>query len=91
MSKFSKGDRVLVNGSQVATIHTYDEASGRLVLDQGVEGKGEHLIYGPIGTYHLQHLVSGPIGRDAEDDGDEGAAAEDDDSPKDEITTLGSL
>ena len=92
MAKFNKGDRVLVNGSQVATIHTYEEEDGRLVLDAGVEGGGEHLIYGPISSYRLQHLVTPAVGvdpeEDAEVDDEEGTEG---DGPKDQFTTLESL
>ena len=88
MAKFNKGDRVLVNGSQVATVHTYDEATGRLVLEQD---EGRHLVYGPISSYRLQHLVSPAVGRDPEGDEEESDEGTEDEGPKDELTTLGSL
>lgn len=75
MAQFEKGDVVLVNGNQVATIHTYDEDSGRLVLSQE-QGGGEHLIYGPIQSYRLQHLVQPAQGSDERPETDETDEAE---------------
>lgn len=91
MAKFNKGDRVLVNGTQVAKIHTYDEATGRLVLDAGAEGGGEHLIYGPLSSYRLQHLVAPALGVDPEEDAEASDESDGEEGPKDELTTLGSL
>ncbi len=57
MPKFIKGDKVLVNGSQVAVVDVYDEGSGQLVLVQELAGNATNTIYGPIGSYRLEHLI----------------------------------
>ena len=55
MSKFNPGDRVLVGGNFVATVHTYDEDNNRLVLVQQQNG-GTNTIYGHISDYSLEPL-----------------------------------
>lgn len=96
MSKFNSGDRVLVNGSLVATVKVYDEGSGQLVLVQELGGGAINEIYGPIPSYNLQHLVAEAVGSDTRPGEDAPAESETpaettEEGPQDQITTSGFL
>ena len=92
MAKFEAGDKVLVNGTQVATVKVYDEQSGQVVLVQPLGGNATNEIYLPINApgWHLEHLVSGPVGSETRP-GDEPEAGETTDEPEapegDQFTT----
>lgn len=58
MSRFNPGDRVVANKSIVATVLVYDEASGRLSLEQELGGGATNNIQGPISSYDLELLVT---------------------------------
>ena len=65
MSKFNKGDKVLVNHSLVATILTYDEDSNNLVFVARVGG-GTDTTYAHISNTHLELLEAAPVEAPAE-------------------------
>lgn len=80
MSRFQKGDKVLVDGNLVAEIHTWDEPNNRLVLQVNMRGGSTNLIYGHISQYKVERLMAEAITESsapaaevvAEEDADEG-------------------
>lgn len=89
MSRFKEGDRVVANKSVVATIETYDETVGRVVLVQDLGNGATNRIYGPIQSYDLELLVSDAVTERPAEDG--AAEASEQEGPKDEFTTLDTL
>jgi hypothetical protein len=77
--KFVPGDRVLVNGSLVAEIHTYDEDSNVLVYTASVGG-GTDTTYAHISQTRLEHLIQAPVGSDTRPEAGAGAHEAGDDS-----------
>lgn len=89
MPKFDKGDWVLVNGSVVAEIHTYDEDNDRLVYVHEVGG-GTNTVYGHISQTRLQRMVRDVEAED-EDATEDGAVTVTASPDEDEITSSESL
>lgn len=88
MARFNPDDRVVVNKTTIAKIKVYDEATGRLVLEQELPGGATNQIYGPISSYDLELLVTDAVTSRPEDVVPEVVV---DEGPKDELTTLDSL
>lgn len=90
MARFNPDDRVVVNKTTIAKIKVYDEATGRLVLEQELPGNATNLIYGPISSYDLELLVTEAVTSRPEDT-EVVPEVVVDEGPKDELTTLDSL
>ena len=56
MSKFQKGQQVIVNGGLIATIESYDESLNLLTYSPSVQG-GTNTVYA-----HISHTQLEPFG-----------------------------
>jgi len=70
--KFVQGDKVLVNGSLVAEIETYDEDLNVVRYTSHVGG-GTDTTTGHISQTRIEHLVQAPVGSDERPTGEAGA------------------
>lgn len=66
MPKFNPGDKVLINGSLVATIQTYSEENDRIAYVSTPPGGGTDTTYGHISQTRVQLLVNEAQGVDVE-------------------------
>lgn len=86
MSKFNKGDKVVINRAQIATIHTYDEDLNFLAFELTHGGGSTEVVYGHVSQYDIEHLVTPAVTAPGVEDEPAETAAEDD-GPTDEYTT----
>jgi len=87
MAKFAKGERVIIDGSLIATIQSYNEDSGIVAYVSVPPGGGTNTTYGHISQTRVERLVV----ESAPEESVEVAPVEANEDSTDEITGSSSL
>lgn len=91
MPKFAKGERVVIDGSLIATIQTYDEANDRIAYVSVPPGGGTNTTYGHISQTRVERLVTTEEVLKHSDELSAVFESAGEDEPTDEITGSASL